>query len=78
MQNNKVIKQNFEKLGKRIQKLREEKNISLIEMSCKTGIRKEYLQKIEKGTAYGILIGRHLIKIANAFEINIYDLFQYE
>ena len=67
--------QKFEKLGKNIQKYREGKEITLKELSEKTGIRKEYLQKIEKGIAYGVLIERHLFKIASALNIKVSDMF---
>lgn len=76
MKYNKVIKKDFEKLGKRIQILREERKISLMEMSCKTKIRKEYLQKIEQGTAYHVLLNKHLVKIAIALEVDITNLFE--
>lgn len=62
-------------LGIHIKNLREEKNITIKELSKKTGIRKEYLVKIERGTAYGVMLNRHLVKIANALNIKLYDLF---
>jgi len=65
----------FEKLGKNIQKYREEKGITLSTLSKKTGIRKEYLQKIEDGKAYGVLLERHLFKIASALTIKISEMF---
>lgn len=78
MKNYNISKQNFEKLGKHVQNLREERKISIEEMSYKTGIRKEYLRKIEKGTAYGVLLNKHLIKLAAALEVNLSKLFQDE
>ncbi len=75
MQYNKIIKQEFKNLGKNIQILREKKNISLLEMAYKTGIRKEYLQKIENGIAYGVLMERHLLRIADALDVSIVNLF---
>lgn len=60
-----------EKLGKRIQNLREEKQITIKEMSEQTGIRKEYLKKIEQGKAYGVALDKHLIKIANVLQIKM-------
>ncbi|MCR5261676.1 MAG: helix-turn-helix domain-containing protein [Candidatus Gastranaerophilales bacterium] len=70
------IKKEFENLGKNLQKMRENKKISLSEMSDMTGIRKEYLRKIEKGIAYGVRFERHLIKIADALNIDIFKLFE--
>ena len=58
--------ENCENLGNNIQKYRNEQQISIIELSEKTGIGKEYLRKIENGQAYGILLDKHLFKIANA------------
>lgn len=72
---NDKIKNTFKCLGLNIKNLREERNISIKELSKKTGIRKEYLEKIESGKAYRIGINRHLCKIANALEIKLYDLF---
>lgn len=65
------------KLGKRIQNLREERQISIKEMSEKTGIRKEYLRKIELGKAYGILIDRHLFKIADILNVRMSTLLKF-
>lgn len=59
------------KLGKRIQKLREERQITIKEMSEKSGIRKDYLKKIEQGKAYGVALDKHLIKIANVLKIKM-------
>ena len=78
MKRDESIKHRFEKFGKNIQKLREERKISLKELSTKTAIRKDYLQKIEKGIAYGLSIERHLVKIADALHVNIAILFKYE
>ena len=47
-------------------------------MSEKTGIRKEYLRKIENGTAYGLLLDKHLLKIAIALNIHFYQLMDFE
>ncbi len=78
MKYNENIKNDFIKLGKHIQNLREARKISLKEMSRKTGIRKDYLQKIEKGIAYGITLNTHLIKIANALNVSLVTLFEYD
>ena len=50
------IKQDFILLGQHIRKLREEKNLTIKELSQKTGIRPQYLQKIEAGLAYGLCL----------------------
>lgn len=72
------IKLSFKLLGEHIQKLRNDKNISLKELSTKTGIRTEYLKKIENGVAFGLLIEKHLVKIAKAFDIKLFELFNDE
>lgn len=41
-------------LGKRLHDLRIEQNISLDILAKKSGIRKEYLKKIEEGNSFGI------------------------
>lgn len=64
-----------EKLGKRIQKFREEKGISVKELSEKTGIRQEYIKKIENGKAYGVTIDNHLLKISIALKTKFSNLF---
>jgi cytoskeletal protein RodZ len=71
-------KQDFIKLGLQIKKLREERAITLKDLSAKTNIRKEYLQKIENGKAYGVLIDKHLLKIAIALKVHFAQLFDYE
>ena len=72
------VKEKFKKLGIQIKKLREARNLTTKELSEKTGIRKEYLQKIENGTAYGIVINKHLQKIAKELNIKLYQLFDLE
>ena len=69
------VQQGFIKLGLHIKKLRVERKITLKELSEKTGIRKEYLQKIEDGKAYGVLMERHLFKISSALTIKISEMF---
>ncbi len=78
MKINDKLKQEFILLGKHIRKLREERNLTLKEVSLKTGIRVQYLQKIENGLAYGVLIQKHLLKIAEAFQVKPFKLFDYE
>lgn len=78
MKISKQIKESFTKLGLHIKQLREDRSINIKELSIRTGIRKEYLKKIEKGTAYGVMIERHLVKIAKTFNIKLFELFDYE
>ncbi len=72
------IKVSFIQLGIHIRMLREKRQLSLKELSKITGIRKEYLSKIEQGNAYGILIERHLLKIAKSFDIKLSELLDFE
>lgn len=55
----------LEIFGSNLKKIRENKNMSLKELSIKTQMRVEYLKKIENGTAYGLTISKIFI-IANA------------
>ena len=57
-------------LGKNIQKIRINKNISIKEMSEKTGIREKYLEKIEKGEAIGITTSK-IFLIADALSVKV-------
>lgn len=66
------------KVGKHIQKLRKERNISLKELSLKTKIRVQYLKKIEEGKAYGMLVDKHLVAIADGLEIKVHELFLFD
>ena len=75
MDYDKNFKDICKKLGLHIYKIRCEKQFSLKEISEKTGIRTEYLRKIESGTAYGVLIERHLLKIAKVLNIKMSELF---
>ena len=62
------------KLGENIQKCREEKGMTIKELAEKTGIRKEYIKKIEDGKAYGVLLDRHIFKIAEGLNIKLSKL----
>lgn len=57
----------FMNLLEKNQTKREEKGLTLNELSLKTGIRKIYLQKIEDGKAYGFSTTK-LFMIAEALE----------
>ena len=78
MEINESLKTYFKKIGKNIRKLRESENITISELSEKTGIRKIYLQKIENCVAYRVSIEHHLLKIADALKIRISDIFDFE
>ncbi|MBQ2870753.1 helix-turn-helix transcriptional regulator [bacterium] len=67
----------FELLGLNVKKIREEKGMSLNELALKSGIRKEYLKKIEKGKAYGAGIEKHLVPIVRALDTTLYNLFDF-
>lgn len=73
-----TLKNEFKLLGQRIQKLREERNISIKKLSEKTGIRKEYLKKIEIGNAYGIMLNAHIVKIAKVLNTDLSEIFDYK
>ena len=78
MKINEYFKQKLILLGLRIKQLREERNLTLKDVALKTGIRIQYLQKIEKGLAYGVLIDKHLLKIANALSVKLGELFAFQ
>ncbi len=65
-------------IGQHIKNLREERNMTLKEMSQKTGIRVEYLKRIEAGTAYRVKVMEHLYEIAKALKITMVELFSFE
>ena len=67
-----------QKLGSKIKSIREQQKISIKEMAVMTDIRIEYLIKIEQGTAYGVLLDKHLSKIAKALHLKLYELFDFE
>ena len=61
-------KEKFINFGKKIKSLREERNMSIEELSLLTGIRKPYLKKIEAGIAYRLTC-THVFIFAEAFNI---------
>ena len=75
---NEKIKQDLILLGLNIKKLREARNLTLKDVSLKTGIRVQYLKKIENGTAYGVKIEKHLYKISKALSINFAEMFNFK
>lgn len=66
------------KLGQNIKNKRENKQISIRQLSEISGIRGEYLKKIESGTAYGVMMEKHLLKISRALNLKLADLFDFE
>lgn len=78
MEMDEKLKHRFELLGKHIKYLREERNLTIKELALKTGIRREYLQKIENGSAYRVLLEKHLLKIADSLKIKLSELFNYK
>lgn len=50
----KFILKKFKIMGENIKFYREKQNITLKDLSTKTKIRKEYLKKIENGSAIGV------------------------
>ena len=65
------------KLGQNIRNKRENRQTTIKELSKITGIRKEYLNKIELGTAYGVMMEKHLLKISVALNVKLSDLFNF-
>lgn len=59
--------------GKRIEKERIKKNLTIEELAEKSHIKAQYLKKIEAGKAVRMTTN-HLDKICNALEIKAYDL----
>ncbi len=62
------MKNIFKIFGQNVQNARIEKGITLDELSQKTGIRKQYLIKIEKGEAVRITAS-HLFIIAEGLNV---------
>lgn len=73
---NKNDKNFFLELGQRLRHIRKDKNISIAQLSAKTGICKSYLYKIENGKAYGVLLGKHIFIIACGLGIKCSFIFK--
>ena len=56
-----------------LQSVRKEKNMSIRELSEKSGVSKNYIQKIEAGIVNPTVIV--MCKLAKALETPVYDLF---
>ena len=63
----------FSNLAKEIKSLREEKRLSLKDLSKKSGININYLKVIEQGNATGITITK-IIRLAESFDIKPHSL----
>lgn len=64
-------------LGTHIEKLRKERKITIKEIAQRTGLRTQYIRKIEQGTAYGVLLDKHLAKIADVLEVKLSVIFSF-
>lgn len=51
--------------------------MTIKELAEKTEFKKEYLKKIEEGKAYGVLIDKHLLKIAKCLNIKLSELLNF-
>ena len=56
--------------GRNVKKIRLSKNLSIKEISAKTGIREKYLKQIEKGEAMGITTSK-IFLIADALSVKV-------
>ena len=65
------------KLGMRIKNLREEKKLSLEELSLITNINIKKLKNLESGCSERIFFDKHLLKISNALNVDIGLLFEF-
>jgi len=63
----------LENLGPRIRELRKQKNVTLIELSQKTGVAQATLSRIETGTMIGT-VESHM-KVAEALGVGLADLY---
>jgi len=69
-----MSKEVFKLFAKNFKKIRALRNISLEELSLKTGFSVNYLKKIENAQAKG-LSTRHLDKFSTVFSIEAYKFF---
>lgn len=63
-------------VGENVYNIRTKKGLTIKELSEKTGIRKEYLKKIEKGEAVGIMTGQ-IFRLAIGLDVRPYELVTY-
>lgn len=57
----------FEFIGTRIKYYREKNGLTIDELASKSGLRKQYMEKIESGKAYGLSTTK-FFKIAEALQ----------
>lgn len=60
-------------IGRNVNRIRTEQNLTLSALAEKSGIRKEYLTKIENGQAPNINLN-HIDRLCNTLKILIADL----
>lgn len=71
---NTTFEQRMVLLGKRVNEVRQYKNITINELSKKSGLSTRYIKKIENGQALNINI-RHVYLLYKSLElVSIYDL----
>jgi transcriptional regulator with XRE-family HTH domain len=75
MKRSEYMLRQFKNFGENVEKFRIGKGLGVAELSELTGIRKEYIKKIEKGESYGIR-NSAIKKIADALEIHLKELFR--
>lgn len=68
------FKKNLTMLGKRITELRQQNNISMLELSLKSKISVSYLKKIESGNATGINT-KHLYRLYKNLNVKSFKEF---
>ena len=66
-------KEVFKNFGINIRIFREERNMTIEHLSQITGIRVDYLKKIESGTAFR-LSTKHIFIFAKAFKLEPYEI----
>lgn len=71
---NTTFEQRMVLLGNRLKEIRQQKNITINELSKKSGLSARYIKKIENGQAFNINI-RHVYLLYTSLElVSIYDL----
>ncbi len=63
----------LKKIGENIRKFREERNMTIEELSTITGIRVQYLKRIELGTVKRLSID-HIFIFAEAFNLKPHEI----
>lgn len=68
-------KEYYKEFGKRVRALRKERGLTQLELSALSDLEKSAIQRIERG--YNSTI-KTLRKLADAFEISISEMFNYD